>query len=238
MKHITLLTLLLACTLSLAAQSKFQFGTAYFPNYSWELDPFIDGYEPKLSHTAGLTVDYRLNENWLIGSGLGYANFGMKYQEDASELRWGLQHDGEGNFGPALPSGEGHIEELEFKNNYHFVEVPVRLTFHTNGDGLRFYASAGLAPRVFVADRRSVRAEYGDGAVQESSNSDATYNYNRIQLSTFTACGIELNLGEKAALYAGPRIQVHRLAGENVVTNDSFNADYMQLGLEMGVRVQ
>jgi len=238
MKNLSLLALLLIFALSLSAQSKFHFGAAYFPNYSWQMDHMgKDAYSPGLSHTAGMTISYPLGAHWSISSGLAYANINQKHELDVEELRWGIQHDGNGGFDPGIPSGEDIIA-FSFQHTYHFVEVPLRLTYISNGNRLRFYASAGLAPRFFITDRSKSTVERDNGNTEENTYSDEIYKYNRIQLGLLTACGIELDLGQKAMLFAGPRLQIHRFGGESEQLDHSFTADFMQLGLEMGVRLR
>ncbi|MCG8331169.1 MAG: PorT family protein [Chitinophagales bacterium] len=233
-----LLTLLISCslTLSLNAQNKFEMGVEYFLNASWELDPIVDAYKAKLSHTAGLKIDYRFNEHWAVGSGIAYANFGLYYEQDGDDLRWGTQHDGQGGIDPSIPSGEKDIAYLQIRHVYHFIEIPLRVTYNTGGEGVRCYIAAGLAPRLFWVDKTKVELDLYDGSSSGDIYSDEGYDYSRLQLSVFTTCGVEFNIGAHTTFYTGPRIQMHRFKGKSETLNHSLTTDFMQLGLEMGVR--
>ena len=233
-----LLTLLISCSfaLSLNAQSKFEMGAEYFLNASWQLDPVVDAYKAKLSHTAGLKIDYRLNEHWTVGSGMAYANFGLYFEQNGDDLRWGTQHNGQGGFDPSIPSGEEDKTYQQIRHAYHFIEIPLRVTYNTGGEGVHFYIAAGLAPRLFLADKTKVEINLLEESSNEDIYSDETYDYSRLQLGVFSACGIELNIGPHTTFYTGPRIQIHRFAGKSEALSHSFTADFIQLGLEMGVR--
>lgn len=239
MKKLLLAALLAGSVYALSAQARFQLGAAYFPNLSWEQDPLIESYEARLSTTAGLTVSYSLSPNWRLETGLAYANFGDRLKTEAGDLNWGTQHNGNGGFDPDLPNLE-EIDALKLVQVNHCLEVPLRLTYHGSGDGLRFYASAGIAPRFHLGASAKSEFRRQDGSTETKVEQNETTDFDRLQWSWFTACGAEISLSDKIMVYAGPRAQWHRLTGEqpSTLSQAPFSTTYLQLGLELGLRLQ
>ena len=239
MKSFPLFLCFCLVSISVSAQSKFSLGLELFPHASWEHDPFIEELSPRLSKHAGLAVGYQLGEHFRFQSGISYTEFGNRYELEGSELRWGLQHDGNGGFNPDIPNPEPLIGNIESSTIHRFLEVPLRLTYISSGDQTRFYISTGIAPRVHIRSVSKVRHEKPDnGGTDRSTSQISSANFDRIQFSVLGSAGVEIELAG-TTLFAGPRIQFQQLRGTSDSINGPhhFEAGYFQLGLEMGVRL-
>lgn len=239
MKSTTYLLILFALSLSLSgtAQSRFSFGVELFPHASWELDPVIEEYGPRFSKHAGLQAGYQLGQNFRLQSGLAYTEVGDRFQLDGNDLRWGNQHNGQGGFDPGIPA-PNNIGKVTYQTISRFIEAPLRLTYLSSGAQTRVYLSGGIAARVHIQSVGKMRHELpDDGGVERRTEPIPNTDIDRLQFSLLGSAGVEMDLGE-ATFFAGPRIQYQQLTGESesITGPNAFELDYVQLGLEFGVR--
>ncbi len=106
-----------------------QAGSANFSTFTGKLD---------FSYSKRIGGNRTVNHYLVAGVEAGFAQRSV----DFLELRWGLQHNGQGGFDPSLPTGE---ENVPWNDNTLFADLGAGLLwFSVWGQGSNFYAGAAF----------------------------------------------------------------------------------------------
>lgn len=228
----TLMLFLFSTFNFITAQEGFQFGLDFFPNYSWHTNPINSSsdYNGKFSQSLGLYVKKGLAQRLSIQTGFNYANMGTTY-ESTDDLRWGLQHNGEGGYDSKLESGES-IDRFSTVNTLHFIEIPLKLHYVVVDKTYQIYFSQALLGRFFINEYQKTTFEVdGNNETQrEKLNSEIESPSTAWQ----SGIGCSFPLNDNTKMFLEPRFQLNTFSP--IASNSKpVKVRFGSIGLAMGI---
>jgi hypothetical protein len=232
-KHSLAFLTLLSFTTFAVAQNSIKLGVDYFPNYSihTNADPIVENSrEGKVSFSLGITAAKNISDRLSIHTGLYYANVGT--QNTVDDLRWGLQHDGQGGFNPDLDTGDD-IDDITYRNSLQFVEIPLKARYVILDKGWQLYVSQAIIGRYFINERQKVIVNREDQHDTRYYTINSTYN--SISPALQSAIGIAKPIGKQISLYLEPRCQFNFMVMQNEILAIKKDVHFFSIGLGTGI---
>ena len=228
MKQVILFLAFLVPTISFS-QSQFEFFVS--PDFSFRnitSDGLVESSRKsekgKLNTHLGVSYYQKIKENLWLKIGVGFVSTGYKSKK-YDDLRFGSQVDSSGNFDPTIDPGES----VQFKYNFHFLEVPIALRKDFSNKKFGTFAEFGLSTMYYLQSfTRRVKSGKNE---TESFREDVI---NQIQFAPILSFGFRYLINEKVEIVARPNLRYHltKMADAPVKEN-AWSA-----GLAIGIRAQ
>ena len=203
MKSNIVTTILLIVSFSSFSQTKGPgLKISFQPNYSNIPNKGIisnsNPYDFKLSGTISAQLAYTINEHLDLYAGIGYVNKG--YQYERSDLRFGSQHNGMGQFDPSLPSGED-FDAIKAKTQYHYVGLPIEFAYRFRAVPQSFYGIVGLTP-IYHVSTKTQQGLYKEGDYVRTTNDkhDSSF-YRSLNVQLQVGLGKAFPLNDNLSLF-------------------------------------
>lgn len=225
---VTLVFLFISITCYSQSTNKVNLGAEVYTNFAGRIieDDQLKAIEgPKLSASLRTVVTYRLKPNFALISGLSILNKG--YTSDVTDLRWGLQHDGEGAF-----SSEAIFEDdasyAKVKQNYYFLSIPLNVRYGF-GESLDkgWYLQTGVSPILYLFNLSRVITESDEGR-EDITYKEVINNVHKINLNINFGLGYTFLLKQKLQISVGPAMEFMPF---NVVKNRAPTRNLYSFGL-------
>jgi opacity protein-like surface antigen len=219
MKKIHLITVLLLMTFVVKGQvNKLSIGLFSSPdayNYSFNKIPGFDHkYKTRINYSTGLIMQYNLNENFVVRTGLLYSTKG--YLLDYAFI-FMEPND------PLIP------RESNVKLSY--CDIPIMVSYNFINDGrLSLYASSGIIGSILINDKEISIME--DDSEKETEFSKVLFNqkFNSTVFAIEFGLGLKYNLNEKVFISLVPYLRY----GLNKINNDVLKSNPMSYGIGAG----
>lgn len=153
---------------------------------------------PIFGYSSGLALCYNIDRHWGIETGLRYSNQGFVYV--MSDLTFGDQIDPV--YGLMHPTQET-ITEVIYRDNFHDVDLPVRVVFTAGRNKLRFVSSLGVNTNVFINATRTMVVKHANGSTDRSSQPHPI-NYDVVNFSPTASIGMDWRMSDKMHLRVEP----------------------------------
>ena len=174
---------------------KVRFGLQFSPNISW-LKANSDGYESngnKIGFGYGLSVEYFINKNYLLSSGINllYAGGDLKYKGTTSGLL------------------RTYSADVEQTYNLRYIELPLTLKLRTNEIGyFTYYGQFGIkAGFNYRANSKSTYSydDFVSPITQTHSDreNDAKGDINFMNMALVIGVGAEYNISGNTTMFLG-----------------------------------
>lgn len=187
-----------------AKKSKLQFGVNFSPDICYRtlvnsdgsqssemIKTFRDTIEaPKFGFTAGLNANYQFKNNWSIEAGIHYSNKGFQTQK-----RHIYYVD------PNQPVPDP-IYHMKFVDNFHCIDIPLKLNYTRGSQKLRFIGSVGLTSNILVQHKQDMLIYYPDRT--EKQDSPNQFDYNTFNVSPTVSAGIDYQIKQGGSLRIEP----------------------------------
>jgi hypothetical protein len=240
--------LLISSSFLLSAQSNSSVGFIGGIDYTYR---HIGGADSQSAIFKEVRNSEKGNINWRFGVELneiikstlvlktGARLMSLGYHKDINvnfgDLRWGLQHDGNGGYyglssGGDLSSGENSYD-FTVSNNYWFIELPLVVRYEFSDKKFTPYAEAGVAPAYYLLDRNIVTSD-GEREVTTTTPRESNSPVQRIQLEGILAFGFNYNIKESIQLFGQPTFRYHLTK----MWDTDLKEHLWSAGLEIGVR--
>lgn len=181
-----------------------------------------------LNWRLGFNYNQRLSERLFLKTGLRLMSLGYHREYNFGELRWGTQHDGEGNFDPNISPDES-FPNTKVSTNYVFLEVPLVLRYEFTTKKITPYIEAGFGSAYVLQIRNTTSQE---GERKSNTTSEFGENFNRFQLEGIISFGVNYNLNANWQLFTQPTFRYHLTE----LTDFYYKEHLWSAGLELGVR--
>jgi hypothetical protein len=144
---------------------------------------------PKLGYSAGINVNYKLNEKFGIEGGLQFSNKG--YKRGTQNLTYGDLIDPRNGY--TYQVSAAYPSQASIAYAYYNLDIPVKVNYTLGKRKLRFIAGAGLTTNVFVSRNSKMVLTYSDS---HTTTSQASYKsgYNKVNLSPTVSAGIDCQM--------------------------------------------
>jgi len=153
---------------------------------------------PIFGYSSGLALNFNADRHWGIETGLQYSNKGFAYV--MSDLTFGDQIDPV--YGLIHPTQE-IITDVIYRDNFHYLDLPLRVVFTAGRSKLRFVSSLGVTSNVFIKATRTMVIKYSKGAADRTSE-EHPINYEKINFSPTASIGVDWRMSERVHLRAEP----------------------------------
>lgn len=166
-----------------AQDSKFIIGVeaAVIRSHSWGED-IPDAYNPLYSISPGLNLEYLLNSNFSLKSGLSYERKGLTTEFTFLDT----------NFGP--------VGTMHYTAHFDYLTIPTMVSYSTKGN-LQFYINGGTYFG-FLLSNTNTFSEIGDFPEQTIDVKEDTKTFD---FGLSFGCGLFLPIGERFAFDLGFR---------------------------------
>lgn len=191
----------------------------------------INDSDGRLNYDFGLGMTLPMKNpkrSFLLG--IRFVSYGDKY--GGSNLRWGIQNDGEGGYNPNIPSGE-EVSSISSRSSYNFIELPVGVRQYLTHHKTRFFLQATAGPSYFVNGRSENTLGYNDGSSSTFVNNDKSSNLRNLNFVANLGLGIEIPISEKLGIQCQTHAQTQLL---DIATNSETHAKWYAAGLRAGLR--
>jgi hypothetical protein len=240
-RFLPLICCILPFLLQAQDQQRFHYGIAINPSAAFALDT-DEGETQQLRPSVNLdfNVNYFFLSRWSVSAGLAYANTGRKYdspyrtESDYNEIGFDPTTDpilsGGGVGEPSPGTGRPYIRSRNITQAYHFLAVPLRVTYHGNAErSWRPYVSAGLAPRLLLLQREEETKYYSDGSTDRSARD---YEAEPFHFSLMLSGGVTHDLANGHQVFVGPNLQWVNI--QEPQFKGGGVESLLQVGLEVG----
>ncbi len=192
MKKLTVFLALLFITVTLSANDDFgfRFGLKASPNISWfrtETSYYTnDGL--KLGFSYGLIVDYKLTDNYAIGTGVNILRTGGK-------LKYRIMYD----------TGTQQIDTEKRREHYlRYLEIPLTLKLSTGEIGfMTYYGQFGLGLGTNLKATADDRVYISEGSTLRTTDVDISDEIRFLRAGLILGAGVEYNMGGRTSLLGG-----------------------------------
>lgn len=186
--------------------SRFQIGFSFSPDACYRTLKNTDGSESsdfvidirndmettKFGYTTGANFQYNLNRFWGVSLGVHYANKG--YQDKKIDVVPPTSQ-----LDPSLP------KQIKFIQNFHTLDLPIKLNFTLGKNKFRFTTGIGAAANFLLKESQTIVMYYTDRTTRNSESSG--YNYKKWNLSPFLSFGIDHQIAQNMILRVEPTIR-------------------------------
>lgn len=225
----TILFLLLFLPFLSFSQSQLDvFGSADLTNCNYGWDSFSgsvrNSKKARFNTHFGVNYYQNIKEVLWFKVGLGFVSTGFR-EDGVSELRYGSQHDGQGGFNPNAPA-----QEISWKTNHHFLEVPIGLRLDFSGKKITPFLEFGISTMYYL-QTVSVREGFNE---PRSVDRFRANSINQIQFAPVFALGANYKLNEKWSVYAQPNFHYHLT---KMAKEPSIGVHQWGIGVGVGARM-
>ena len=196
-------------------------------NYGWDSfnGSIRNSKEAKFNTHFGVNYYQNLKNKIWLRIGLGFTSTGYQQSIIGSELRYGSQHDGSGNFNPNLPQ-----EDIKIKYNHHFLELPVALRFDFSDKKFLPFIEFGISTMYYLQTVSILESQNSSKSVDRNRANEI----NQIQIAPTFAFGCSYALSPKWMIFAQPNIRYHLT---KMVNTSSVGEHQWGIGLGLGARM-
>lgn len=193
-------------------------------NISWIIRLRNESEVPKLGHTGGINVWYKISDRIGFQAGVLYSSKGYDYKK--SKLTFGDEIDPRYGFvySTQPPYGlEGNVY-VKIHYNYNYLDIPFKILFYCGEKRIRFIAATGVTTNIFLnAAHTSILSD--DHGHRHKETTKDTYKYNSVNLSPIASVGIDFRLNKRINVSVGPFIAYGILSidHETYLWNAGFN---------------
>lgn len=210
------------------------FGAAGLSNVSQVGAETLKG-DPVFVNRFGFGASFRVGQRTYLRTSMQFSQYGSEHR--TSELRWGTQHDGNGNggFDPDASVPDNSPASIGFRQHHMYVEggLAFRYQFKTWSNWQPF-VEGGFALGKYGTTLNVVNEVDLSGQSSETRTSRADENYRSVALIGRMGAGTNYNFNERVGLYAMVVGQRHLTDFAQPNTIKMFP---WQATLEVGVRV-
>ena len=146
----------------------------------------------KFGYTTGVNFQYNLNRFWGVSLGVHYSNKG--YQNKKIDVVPPTPQPD-----PALP------KQFKFIQNFHTLDLPLKLNFTAGGNKFRFTTGIGAAANFLLNETQTSVIYYSDRTTRNSESSGN--NYKKLNFSPFLSVGIDYQINENMNVRMEPTIR-------------------------------
>jgi len=182
----------------------------------------------KLNSHFAINYNHKLKEKIWLRVGLGFTSMGYKDQL-FSNLRFGSQHDGMGNFDPTLP---GEYDDFQLKYNYQFLEIPIALRYEFSQKKLKPFAEVGISS-LYYLQTTITNFKNRDPLTTEKVREEGT---KEIQYAPILSFGFSYNFNEKWELIVQPNFRYHLTKIVKVPTKWHLWSGGLAVGMRMKLK--
>jgi hypothetical protein len=194
-----------------AKKSKLQFGVNFSPDICYRTLVNTDGSQssemikafrdtieaPKFGFTVGMNASYQVKENWSIEAGIHYSNKGFQTQK---------RHIYYVDPNQPIPDP---IYHMKFVDNFHCIDIPLKLNYIRGSQKLRFIGSVGLTSSILVQHKQDMLIFYPDRTDRRESPNQ--FDYNTFNVSPALSMGIDYRIKQGASLRIEPTFRYNLL---------------------------
>lgn len=227
--YLTLAFLFISIT-CFAQSSKVNFGFEVYTNFADRMvdnEVLSDVERPNLNASFGLVMTYRVQPKLSLVSGFTLLNKGYQVKQNSGDLRWGLQHDGNGGFDPDVFVSE-LADAFVIKYNYYILSIPLNVRY-AFGESLDegWYVQGGIAPAFYWFDRAKIIKER-DGEKEVVNEKNILDNARTVNFNINLGLGYTFLLKNKFQISVGPSFEYMPF---NIVKDAAWKSSYYSYGL-------
>lgn len=202
MKKITTLLLLLASISFVSAQSSIglHFGTGL--PHSFNPLPILSSKD-QFSFSPGIDYRTRIGKQLHFYASLGMLTIGEKY-----ELRWGTQHDGQGNYIPSSPSDLARASVI---NTDFFLATQAGVKYYLTDKKVSLFIQPYIEIDFLIAYRNSTIEYLVNGSVGSESATTSIHSIDEPLVYTLAGgigWGLEVDIKKSFSLYVMPDVKL------------------------------
>lgn len=209
---------------------RFSMALSYSPDFSyrqlkysasdrWASDRRNDREQPRLGHTAGISMRWRWTERLTVESGVLYSDKG--YRTGKEPLQWTSPD-------PSYPVST----RIVFR--YETLDIPLKLHYYFTTGRWKYYASAGVIMSNVMGSKAVLYSYFRDGSSSKQTDK-RNLGYADAYFSGVVGAGVQYTLAGKWAVYAEPQ---YRQAFTSLLIDDRAKEYLYSVGLNMGVVMQ
>ncbi len=192
MKKLTVFMALLFASVTLSANDDFgfRFGLKASPNLSWfrTETSYYSNDGINLGFSYGLIVDYKLTDNYAIGTGVNILRTGGK-------LNYRIIYNYEGQ----------QIDTDKRREHYlRYLEIPLTMKLSTSEMGfITYYGQFGLGLGANLRARADDRVYLSEGSTLRTTDVDISDEIRCLRAGLIIGAGLEYNMGGRTSLLGG-----------------------------------
>jgi hypothetical protein len=196
--------------MGLSQEHKFQLGLEYSPHFSRLTNEVVEE-SLKFSHHLFLKVEYPVNPNLTITSGLGYLNTGER------EL---------GNL-----TGTEELKAVRIVHHHNYIAIPVGIKYFAG----KYFIQPEIAAAININNRRKIVIVENDGdrRVERMDEVYYTGKINSLSVPVFLTLGKEFHMNKMRVMTG---IKGYYSLNE-VISGAPRNGHYYGFGLVLGIRM-
>ena len=217
-----------------AQENKLELGFGVFPNFSLGVissdgsvpSEVESGYrdieiaKPSISST--IFVEYSINENSIIGLGMGYQNNGRRTKKE--DLIWGINPDtGEANFNL-------NVAQRRNKSSHYNIEIPL---YYKRILGEKLFLVIGVSSILNIYNTETSIQYHADGSKKRITSEDNSTDFRKFNFSGNIGFGYDYLNTEKLSLFVYPYLQYGFLG---VSKTAPLNRNFLSIGISTGIR--
>lgn len=209
--------------------NRFQFGVSFSPDVCYRTLKNTDGSSTsdaiitlrndmetiKFGYTTGMNLQYNLNRFFGLAFGIHYANKG--YQDKKQDVVPPTSQPD-----PSLP------EQFKFIQNFHTLDLPLKLNFTLGKNKLRFTTGIGAAMNYLLKESQTSIMYFSDRTTRDSTPTG--YNYKKLNISPFLSFGIDYQINSTMNLRIEPTLRY----GTKQIIDAPITAFVFNAGLNVG----
>lgn len=186
---------------------------------------------PRFTHSTTITFAHMMGKYIGFEGGIGYTRMGWKYTLPYDQLVLGDVIDPRSGF---IYVTDGKIPtEVTFHDIYHYLEIPLALTFTFGKGKLKWVSAAGIAPAFMLTARGATQYDYSDGT-DERTRYEQTTDYNTFNWFSFFSTGLSLKRNDRVEF----RLQPTGRYGLLPIVDGPITANVWNVTLDLGVRIR
>ncbi len=192
-----------------------------------------NGFETPTHALGGqLLAGYRLSENFLIETGVGFAQFGWQHRIDFSELTFGDPIDPRRGFIYSTGANDALPERAVFIDKLHYVSIPLGACMELGRGRWRSTTVIGASASFLIdATHRSV-VNHADGS-RRAERSAQPFDFASFNLIPYLGTGVAFQSSDRWQWQLRPTLQY----GAARIIDAPVSAQVYSLSLAAGVRI-
>ncbi|MBS1594795.1 MAG: PorT family protein [Bacteroidetes bacterium] len=154
----------------------------------WDKDKITFGYN------AGLNVTWQFHKNVAFEGGISYMLRGWQWRQDSV---W---------FATSFPPQYDSIYSLKAKDNYHYINIPLKLKFYAGKGKVKFVGGVGVSLDFLIGTSQTSTLSYHGKTVQryDAAVFPARKFYNVFNVSALASAGIDYAISHKYGIRVEP----------------------------------